>query len=165
MTAMAAIETQAPAADAAPGSPAGGRFEGTEHVYPLRVYHEDTDAGGIVYYANYLKFAERARTEMMRGAGITHGVLLAGHGAGFVVRRCVVDYRRPALLDDEIEVRTTIDAVAGAHIEAEQRVMRQGALLVTIGLRLGCVGRDGRAVRLPTPLRLALSRLVHAGRR
>jgi acyl-CoA thioester hydrolase len=162
---MAAAERDAAAAAAAAGSAPGGRFEGSAHVYPLRVYHEDTDAGGIVYYANYLKFAERARTEMMRGAGISHGTLLARHGAAFVVRRCVVDYRRPALLDDRIEVRTTISAVAGAHIEAEQCVMRQGALLVSIGLRLGCVGRNGRAVRLPAPLRQALSGLMQTGRR
>ena len=148
-----------------PMAPHGGRFEGAEHVYPLRVYYEDTDASGIVYYANYLKFAERARTEMMRGAGITHVTLLGDHDAAFVVSRCVVDYRQPALLDDEIEVRTTIDRVAGAHIEAEQRVVREGALLAGIGLKLGCVGRNGRAVRLPTPLREALAELVLTGRR
>ena len=143
--------------------PPGGRFDGGEHVYPLRVYHEDTDAGGIVYYANYLKFAERARTEMMRGAGITHVTLLGNHDAAFVVRRCVVDYRRPARLDDEIEVRTSIGTVAGAHIEAEQRVVRDGALLANIDLKLGCVGRNGRAVRLPVPLRQALSELAPMG--
>ncbi len=153
---MAAVEADKAMA------PLGGRFEGGEHVYPLRVYHEDTDAGGIVYYANYLKFAERARTEMMRGAGITHVTLIGDHDAAFVVRRCVVDYRQPARLDDEIEVRTSIGAVAGAHIDAEQRVMREDALLASIDLKLGCVGRDGRAVRLPTPLRQALSRLVPA---
>ena len=156
---MAAVEA------AAPTAPPCGRFEGGEHVYPLRVYYEDTDASGIVYYANYLKFAERARTEMMRGAGITHVMLLGDHDAAFVVRRCVVDYRQPARLDDEIEVRTTIDRVAGAHIEAEQRVMREDALLASIDLKLGCVGRNGRAVRLPAPLREALSGLVPAGRR
>ena len=156
-----AAETDAPGTAAAE-SAAAGRFEGSEHVYPLRVYHEDTDAGGIVYYANYLKFAERARTEMMRGAGISHVALMADHGAGFVVKRCTVDYRLPAALDDEIEVRTTIGRVAGAHIEAEQRVVRAGELLATIGLRLGCVGRNGRAVRLPAPLREALSGLARA---
>ena len=159
-----AVESDAPPLAAAPGCPAGGRFESAEHVYPLRVYHEDTDAGGIVFYANYLKFAERARTEMMRGAGITHGTLRADYGAGFIVRRCVVDYRRPALLEDEIEVRTTIGAVAGAHIEVEQRVVRQGTLLATIGLKLGCINGEGCAVRLPAPLRRALSRLVQTGR-
>ena len=156
---MAAVEADTSTA------PPGGRFEGGEHVYPLRVYYEDTDASGIVYYANYLKFAERARTEMMRGADITHVTLLGDHDAAFVVSRCVVDYRQPALLDDEIEVRTTIDRVAGAHIEAKQRVTRAGALLANIGLKLGCVGRNGRAVRLPTPLREALAELVPAGRR
>ncbi len=156
---MAAVEPNAPM------DPLGGRFEGPEHVYPLRVYHEDTDAGGIVYYSNYLKFAERARTEMMRGAGITHVTLLGNHDAAFVVRRCVVDYRQPARLDDEIEVRTSIGTVAGAHIEAEQRVVRSGALLANIDLKLGCVGRNGRAVRLPVPLRDALSELVPVDRR
>ena len=156
---MTTVEPDAPAA------PLDGRFEGAEHVYPLRVYHEDTDAGGIVYYANYLKFAERARTEMMRGAGITHVSLLGDHDAAFIVRRCTVDYRQPARLDDAIEVRTTIGRVAGAHIEAEQRVVREGALLATVGLKLGCVGRNGRAVRLPTPLRRALSEFVSADRR
>ena len=156
---MAAVEADTPM------DPLGGRFEGGEHVYPLRVYHEDTDAGGIVYYANYLKFAERARTEMMRGAGITHVTLLGDHDAAFVVRRCVVDYRQPARLDDEIEVRTSIGTVAGAHIEAEQRVVRDGALLANIDLKLGCVGRTGRAVRLPVPLRDALSELVPVDRR
>ena len=154
---MAAVETDTST------TPLGGRFEGGEHVYPLRVYYEDTDASGIVYYANYLKFAERARTEMMRGAGITHVMLLGDHDAAFVVRRCVVDYRQPARLDDEIEVRTSIGTVAGAHIEAEQRVMREDALLASVGLKLGCVGRNGRAVRLPAPLRQALSELVPAG--
>ena len=74
-----------------------------------------------------------------------------------------MDYRQPARLDDEIEVRTSIGTVAGAHIEAEQRVMREDALLASIGLKLGCVGRNGRAVRLPAPLRHALSELVPAG--
>ena len=155
---MAAVEAGKPM------TPHGGRFEGGEHVYPLRVFYEDTDASGIVYYANYLKFAERARTELMRGAGITHVTLLGDHDAAFVVSRCVVDYRQPARLDDEIEVRTSIGTVAGAHIEAEQRVIRDGALLVNIDLRLGCVGRNGRAVRLPVPLREALSELVPVDR-
>ena len=98
----------------------------------------------------------------MRGAGITHVTLLGDHDAAFVVRRCVVDYRQPARLDDEIEVRTSIGAVAGAHIQAEQRVVREGALLASIGLKLGCIGRNGRAVRLPAPLRQALTELAPA---
>ena len=158
-------EARASSAGAAPSGRADGRFEGAEHVYPLRVYYEDTDAGSIVYYANYLKFAERARTEMMRAADIAHGALLAECGIAFIVRRCVVDYRMPAMLDDVIQVRTTIGAVAGAHIDAEQRITRGGESLVAIGLRLGCVNRAGRPVRLPEPVRRALSRLRQAGRR
>ncbi|HEC14899.1 MAG TPA: YbgC/FadM family acyl-CoA thioesterase [Rhodospirillales bacterium] len=73
---------------------------GDPHVFPIRVYFEDTDAGGIVYYANYLKFAERARTEMMRSLGVESSHWLDGEGVVFAVRRCDADYRRPARLDD-----------------------------------------------------------------
>ena len=143
-----------------------GRFEGAEHVYPLRVYHEDTDAGGIVYYANYLKFAERARTEMMRGAGISHVTLLGDHDAAFVVRRCTVDYRQPAHLDDEIEVRTTIGQGGWrAHRRRAARAPPGGAAGHEVGLKLGCVGRNGRAVRLPAPLHRALSEFVSSDQR
>ena len=151
-------------ATTARGAGSTGWFEGGQHVYPLRVYHEDTDAGGIVYYANYLKFAERARTEMMRAANIAHGALRDESGVAFIVRRCVADYRAPALLDDAIQVRTTIGKVAGAHIDADQHVVRGGDLLVALGLKLGCVDRRGRAVRLPASVRGALSRLERADR-
>ena len=73
------------------------------HVFPVRVYYEDTDAGGIVYYANYLKFAERARTELLRIAGITHSDLMAESGVAFAVRHCAADFIKPARLDDPLD--------------------------------------------------------------
>ena len=75
-------------------------FSGQTHIFNLRVYYEDTDAGGIVYYANYLKFAERARTEVLRDLGVAQRELLEVEGIGFAVRRCAVDYFAPAKLDD-----------------------------------------------------------------
>src|SRR5262249_19258454 len=94
----------------------------SHHVFPVRVYYEDTDAAGIVYYANYLKFAERARTEMLRAHGFEHGGI--GAGLAFAVRSCAVDYLRPARLDDALEVRTRITRVGGASLEADQDICR-----------------------------------------
>src|SRR3546814_20375005 len=94
------------------GSSAGW-FEGGEHVLPLRVYYEDTDAAGIVYYANYLKFAERARTEMMRCLGAEHRVLLEEAGIAFAVRSCSADSLIPARLDDLHVVRTRVEVRTG----------------------------------------------------
>ena len=81
-----------------PDQPLTGRLDGSHHRFPIRVYYEDTDAGGIVYHAAYLKFAERARTEMMRLTGIGHADLLERHGVRLAVHRCTVEYRHPARL-------------------------------------------------------------------
>ncbi|HLB81241.1 MAG TPA: tol-pal system-associated acyl-CoA thioesterase [Dongiaceae bacterium] len=128
------------------------------HRFPLRVYYEDTDAAGVVYYANYLKFAERARTEMMRAAGADHAGLAAAHGVALTVRRCEIDYLRPARLDDLIEVETRILEVGGAAVDGEQVIRRDGVDLARIRVRLACVDQAGRATRLPAPLRAALAR-------
>src|SRR3954467_14056691 len=87
-----------------------------EHRYAVRVYYEDTDAGGVVYHAAYLRFAERARTEALRDLGVPHAEMLAGHNVMFVVRRIEVDYLRPARLDDSLTVVTESLAVGGASV-------------------------------------------------
>lgn len=137
----------------------GGVMTGGVHVLPLRVYFEDTDAAGIVYYANFLKFTERARTDMLRLAGITQRELLATEGLALAVRRCEVDYLAPARLDDEFEVHTRVLKVGPATINAEQVVKRDGADLVRSLVRLACINRDGRPKRLPTAVRTALEAL------
>lgn len=119
------------------------------HTLPIRVYYEDTDAGKIVYYANYLKFAERGRTEMLREAGFDHQTLLRDHKFGFAVRKCAADYRKPALLDDEIDVVTRITAVTGARIVMEQTIRRDDEVLVTVDVTLACLGAAGRGIRMP----------------
>jgi len=134
-----------------PARPAAGRAG--VHVFPVRVYYEDTDAAGIVYYANYLKFAERARTEMLRDFGIDHPSLLATGGVAFAVRRCSADYRVPARLDDRLEVRTRVIAVRGASIVLEQAVCRAGEVIVPIEVTLACMNRGGRATRVPARIR------------
>lgn len=127
------------------------------HCFPVRVYYEDTDAGGIVYYANYLKFAERARTEMMRAAGASHSGMVNRFGCSFAVRRCEVDYIRPARLDDLLDVETRILELGGATIDAEQLVMRDGTELARIRIRLACITATGRAVRIPAEIRTAIN--------
>ena len=146
-------------------APTVGRIEDDIHVFPLRVYYEDTDAAGIVYYANYLKFAERARTEMMRQLGSAHGYLSAEHGLAFVVRRCAVDYRRPARLDDSLEIHTRLLKIGGASFEAAQAVKRCDVDLARVEIRLACIDRRGRPSRLPAVLRRRFESLSHLQQR
>jgi acyl-CoA thioester hydrolase len=138
-----------------------------EHRFPLRVYYEDTDAAGIVYYANYLKFAERARTEMLRAIGVEHRSLRDETGVAFAVRRCDVEYMAPARLDDLLEVRTRITDLRGAAIEAEQVVTRGNDELARLKVMLVCVGPGGNATRIPKPVRQAFARepVPHSSKR
>jgi acyl-CoA thioester hydrolase len=124
------------------------------HRHALRVYYQDTDAGGIVYHANYLAFAERARTEALRAMGIPHTEMLARHGVMFVVRRAVLDYQRPARLDDELVVETRISQVGGATATLRQHFWRDSDSLAVLEVSLGCVRPgDGRAARMPAAWR------------
>ena len=132
------------------------------HSMQLRVYYEDTDAAGIVYYANYLKFAERGRTEMMRAFGFAHSDVVAETGIVFTVRRLSADYRRPARLDDRLSVETRIIKIAGATLLLDQRICRNGTVLVALDVLVACVGRDGRPRRVPAGLRTALSAPDHS---
>jgi acyl-CoA thioester hydrolase len=126
-------------------------------VLALRVYYEDTDAGGMVYYANYLKFAERARTEMLRLAGFDHGGIADRFGIAFVVRDCALSYKRPARLDDLLEVRSRFLEVGGAWLTAEQLICRETMELARLDVRLACMTGGGKPSRIPRDLRDALS--------
>lgn len=130
------------------------------HVFPLRVYYEDTDAGGVVYYANYLRYAERARSEMLRAVGIEQRALAESDGIAFAVSRCEVDYLRPARLDDTLEVVTGNIELEGASLWVDQVIRRGAEELVRMRVRVACVGDDGRPARLPARLRTALAPLV-----
>lgn len=135
---------------------ANGAPDGT-HVFPLRVYYEDTDAAGIVYYANYLRFAERARTEMLRAAGIVQTELMADKGLAFAVRRCEAEFLRPARLDDALEVHTRVLSARGARVEAEQVVKRAGDDIARLRLEIACVDRAGKPARLPGKISAAFA--------
>jgi acyl-CoA thioester hydrolase len=138
--------------------PADGR-----HRYTLRVYYEDTDAGGVVYHATYLRFAERARTEALRDAGIPHAELLANYGLMFMVRRIEVDYLRPARLDDSLTIVTEPTAVGGASAMLRQDVQGPDGSCAILMVRLACVKPgDGRPGRLPQRWRAALTAMCNA---
>ena len=133
-----------------------GRLEGPAHVYPVRVYYEDTDAGGVVYHANYLKFAERGRTEMLRLLGINQREMATRYGMAFAVRALSVDFRRAARLDDDLEVRTRLVELRGASIGVEQAVRRGAESLVGLVLRIVCLRPQGRPTRIPEAIRTIL---------
>jgi len=119
------------------------------HSLTLRVYYEDTDMAGVVYYANYLKFIERGRTEAIRALGVDQAALRAA-GTVFVVRRVVAEYLRPARFDDVLAVETGVLWVKRASLAMAQRVLRDGVPLFTAEVTLAAMGLDGRARRLPT---------------
>jgi acyl-CoA thioester hydrolase len=126
------------------------------HSLQIRIYYEDTDAGGIVYHANYLRFAERARTEWLRAEGFDHPRLLEEHAVMFTVRRCDAVFLAPARLDDEIRVETRIDRLQGARIHLNQTVFLDDRCLVTLAVELVLVDRRMRPVRPPPVLRYLL---------
>ena len=130
------------------------------HVFPVRVYYEDTDMSGLVYHASYLRFAERARTELLRRTGTGQDHLLAASGLAFAVRHMEIDYRAPARLDDLLEVVTRFSDFGGASLRAEQTIRRAGATLVRLLMKLACIDRHGRPARMPIELRASLQHLT-----
>ena len=123
------------------------------HTFALRVYYEDTDLAGIVYYANYLKFIERARTEWVRSLGVDQGQLRAETGLVFAVRRIEADYLRPAKFDDKLRVETGVIAVTGVRILLGPDVFRGVEKLFAAQVVLVCLTGGGQPSRLPADLR------------
>ena len=128
------------------------------HRWPVRVYYEDTDLAGIVYYANYLKFIERARSEMVRAAGIDQTAMKAA-GQVFAVARLEADYRAPAKFDDELTVETSVTKTTQARLTLQHVVTRESTLIFEAKVVLVCLGPDGRPTRLPPQItKLATAR-------
>jgi len=137
-----------------------GRLEGKTFIFPIRIYYEDTDAGVIVYYANYLKFAERARTEFLRAFGIKQSVLLEKNRIAFAVRKAEADYRKPAKLDDLLEVHTRLSKLNGASLEMEQELKRGAETLVQVKVRIACIHLEGRPVAIPADIRATFEKML-----
>ena len=135
-----------------------------DHHFEIRVYYEDTDAAGIVYYANYLKFTERARTEMMRDRGASHEDLRRSAGHSFVVKRCTADYHHPARLDDVLDVQTHIGKIGGASLNLHQQVFGGWRLLVSMDVKLALLNLSMKPVRIPKALIAALRPQYRVGK-
>ena len=119
------------------------------HKISYRVYYEDTDAGGVVYYANYLKFAERARTEYLRAHGVSQQELVENEGVLFVVRKAEVDLMKPAKLDDLIAIETAVIEQKAATIRMEQNIYLEKTKLCTIKVQLVVINKQFRPIRMP----------------
>jgi len=127
-----------------------------KHDMDIRIYYEDTDAGGIVYYANYMKFAERGRSEFLRQLGFENNVLSEQENILFVVCHLEADYRHPAKLDDLIRVQTTMYETGNASFTMNQEMSCGDKTLFNMRVKLACVNLQGRPVRLPDHLRQIL---------
>jgi len=140
-----------------------GSVKGGIHRLLVRVYYEDTDALGMVYYANYLKYLERGRTDMLRLMAIGRHDPETEDGRDlFVVRHCAVDFLAPAKLDDVVEVRTSLAGVGGAVLELDQAVIRDGKTLVSARIKAACVDSEGKPRRLSPKIRQKLHDLLTA---
>ncbi len=140
--------------------PVEGRFDGREHRFPVRVYFEDTDLSGVVYHANYLRYMERARSDMLRLVGIDQrAVMEAGEGA-YAVSEMAIKFRRPAKLDDALTVVSLLIQVRAAAVHIHQRVMRGPELLAEADVVAALVAPDGRPKRQPAAWTTAYARLV-----
>ncbi len=144
-----------------------GEIRNGQHRQPVRVYYEDTDFSGIVYHASYLRFMERGRTNYLRLIGADHRALFAAAekeapGFSFVVRHMDIDFRKPALMDDVLDVVTAPEEVKGASVMLHQKVMRGDDLLVEAHVQVAFVS-GGRARPIPKPLRIAMKADQEAG--
>ncbi|MDG4648218.1 tol-pal system-associated acyl-CoA thioesterase [Roseibacterium sp. SDUM158017] len=131
----------------------------TLHRHPVRVYYEDTDLAGIVYYANYLRFLERGRSEMVRTAGISQ-LDMKARGFVFAVRRVEADYLGPARFEDELIVETRASVLKGASFDMAQRVLRGDEVLLEALVRIVVLNDQGRATRLPADIRAKLAAIT-----
>ncbi len=133
------------------------------HRYKLRVYYEDTDLAGIVYHANYLKFTERARSEMVLDYGISQTQLRVDHGVVFAVKKMAIDFRGPALFEDMLTVTTEITRLKGASFDLYQQVMRGPEVLFAADVQIVCMEVGGKAARIPADIRQKLTQFPASG--
>ncbi|TKZ22567.1 tol-pal system-associated acyl-CoA thioesterase [Shimia litoralis] len=126
------------------------------HIFPIRVYYEDTDMAGIVYYANYLRYIERARSDWVREIGVDQNAMKSDAGVVFAVRRVEADYLSPAHFDDQLTVETNTVNVTAARLVMEQSVKRGQEVLFQAIVTIVCISETGHPTRLPANIRLML---------
>lgn len=140
--------------------PTAGRFVGRVHRYPLRVYFEDTDFSGVVYHANYLRYMERARSDMLRVAGIDQRDAFASGAGVYAVADLAIQYRRPARFDDALLVQSTVEALRAAACIIDQRILRGDDLIAEARVTAAFITPEGRPRRQPANWVEAFTRLL-----
>lgn len=134
-------------------APSAGRFDGREHILPVRVYYEDTDFTGLVYHGNYVRFFERGRSDFLRLAGVGHADLLAGQTPlAFVITSMDLRFLKAARIDDALIVRTTYDTLRGPRLTISQTIERDGDVLCRAEVEAAVIDLTGRPRRAPAPL-------------
>ena len=141
-------------------NPPGGCFDGARHLYAVRAYYEDTDLSGVVYHANYLRWFERARSDMLRLLGVDQRAAVESGEGAYAVADLNIRYVRPAMLDDDILIVTRCTSMRAASCRMHQRAMRGDALLSEAHLRVGFVSPDGRPRRQPDAWRKAFEQIL-----
>ncbi len=131
-------------------------IEGDAFYFPLRIYYEDTDAGGVVYHSNYLNFCERARTEWLRVIGVGRERLQNEFGLMFVVRRATIDYRKPARLDDKLVIETRLSGMGKVRMTLRQTVMRDETVLAVADVEVVAINMEFVPTAMPDALKASL---------
>ena len=127
-----------------------------EFIYQLKVFYEDTDSGGVVYYANYLKFFERARTEVITEIGLSNKKLLEENGIFIIVKSCNIEYKKPAKLEDQLEVKSSIISISNTSFKMKQKVYKDNELITDCEIHLVIVDRKGKPSKIPEILKKKL---------
>ena len=145
-----------------PPSPATGIFAGSRHLFPVRVYYEDTDLSGLVYHANYLRWFERARSDMLRLSGVDQRAALEAGEGHYAVADLAIRYLAPARLDDAVTIATSAVELGAASVRLRQQALREGDLLTDATVRVGFITPGGRPRRQPAAWRAAFETILAA---
>ena len=129
-------------------------------TFKLKVYYEDTDAGGVVYYANYLKFMERARSDAIKSLGFTNKLLIEENGTYIIVKSCNINYIKPALLEDDLEIKSNIKEITKTSFFMLQRVLKGNDQITEAEVHLVTIDKKGKPVKIPERLKEELEKLI-----
>ena len=123
-----------------------------EFTHEIKVYYEDTDSGGVVYYSNYLKFLERARTELINSIGLSNKILLDEYKILIIVKSCNIDYMKPAKLEDKLQIYSSIESFSKASFVMIQNIKKDDDLIIKANVKLVTVNQEGKPVKIPSVL-------------
>tara|TARA_B100001989_G_scaffold99362_1_gene69511 strand:+ start:115 stop:516 length:402 start_codon:yes stop_codon:yes gene_type:complete len=129
-------------------------------TFKLKVYYEDTDAGGVVYYANYLKFMERARSDALKSLGFTNKLLIEENETYIIVKSCNIKYKKPALLEDDLEIKSNIKQISKTSFFMSQKVFKDNDQITEADIHLVTIDKKGKPIKIPEKLKEELEKLI-----